>query len=169
VFHMNLLEGYTTGTVACLDATREPLAARNWDLNNAGIVAALRNCVSLDDKHVLDGIVGAHRAWTTLRSRHQKLRPIAQILKIQELLNVCYSKNANLAETSHRLTEGVHSIFDMGILTQQVFLSIIMLNALTGDLSHVCDQVASSLAASSVLNPFTPDDICIQLDMEQQL
>ncbi|KAG1802795.1 uncharacterized protein HD556DRAFT_715288 [Suillus plorans] len=82
VFHINLLEGYTTGTIARPDVTREPLAARNWDLNNTGIVAALRNRISLDDKRVLDSITGAHRAWTTLRSRHQKLGPIAQILKI---------------------------------------------------------------------------------------
>ncbi|KAG1750912.1 hypothetical protein EDB19DRAFT_1904313 [Suillus lakei] len=57
----------------------------------------------------------------------------------------------------------------MSIPTQQVFLSIIMLNALTGDLSHVCDHVASSLTASTVSNPFMPDNICICLDMEQQL
>jgi hypothetical protein len=65
--------------------------------------------------------------------------------------------------------EGVHAIFDMSILTQQVFLSIIMLNALTGDLSHVYDQVASSLTASTSVNPFMPEDIHICLDMEQQL
>ncbi|KAG2119610.1 uncharacterized protein F5147DRAFT_767088 [Suillus discolor] len=61
---MNLLEGYTPGTVARPDATREPLAARNWDLNNAGIVPALRNRVSLDDKRVLDVITEA-RAHST--------------------------------------------------------------------------------------------------------
>ncbi|KAG2118633.1 hypothetical protein DEU56DRAFT_918731 [Suillus clintonianus] len=169
IFHMNLLEGYTTGTVARPDAAREPVAARNWDLNNAGIIAALRNRVSPDDKRVLDGITNARVAWNALRSRHQKLGPIAQILKIQELLNVRYSRDTNLAETSHRLTEGIRAIFDMGIPTQQVFLSIIMLNALTGDMSHVRDHVASSLAASTSSNPFTPDDIRVRLDMEQQL
>ncbi|KAG2335652.1 hypothetical protein BDR05DRAFT_889622, partial [Suillus weaverae] len=168
-FNLNLLEGYTSGTVARPDATREPLAARNWDLNNAGIVAVLHNRVSPDDKRVLDGITTANRAWNALCSCHQKLGPIAQILKIQELLNIHYSKESNLAETSHRLTEGVRAIFDMGIPTQQVFLSIIMLNALTGDLSHVRDQVASSLVASTAANPFTPNDIHIHLDMEQQL
>jgi hypothetical protein len=168
-FHLNLLEGYTTGTVTRPDAMCEPLAARNWDLNNASIVAVLRNHVSPDDKRVLDGITTAHRAWNTLCSCHQKLGPITQILKIQELLNICYSKDANLAETSYHLMEGVCAIFDMGIPTQQVFLSIIMLNALTGDLSHVRDQVAGSLAASTTVNPFTLDDIHICLDMEQQL
>ncbi|KAG1877576.1 hypothetical protein DFJ58DRAFT_619083, partial [Suillus subalutaceus] len=169
IFNMNLLEGYTSGTVTRPIAQREPVAARNWDLNNAGIVAALRNRVSHDDKRTLDGITLAHVAWNALRSRHQKLGPIAQILKIQELLNVRYSKATSLLETSHCLTEGVRSIFDMGIPTQQVFLSIIMLNALSGDLSHVRDQVASSLAGSTLLHPFTPNDIRTRLDMEQQL
>jgi hypothetical protein len=85
-FHLNLLEGYTTGTVTCPDAICEPLAARNWDLNNAGIVAALCNCVSPNNKCILDGITMAYRAWNALCSHHQKLGPITQILKIQELL-----------------------------------------------------------------------------------
>ncbi|KAG1744360.1 hypothetical protein EDB19DRAFT_1906587 [Suillus lakei] len=117
-FHLNLLKGYTTGIIVHPDALHEPLVARNWDLNNAGIVAALRICVSPNDKQVLDGITTAHRAWNTLRSCHQKLGPIAQILKIQELLNIHYSRDTNLTETSYHLTEGVHTIFDMGIPTQ---------------------------------------------------
>ncbi|KAG1867334.1 hypothetical protein F4604DRAFT_1927627 [Suillus subluteus] len=145
IFSTNLIEGYTLGTVTCPIAQCEPVAARNWDLNNAGIIAALRNCISHDDKCTLDRITLAH-----------------------ELLNVHYSKATSLSETSHCLTEGVHSIFDMGIPMQQVFLSIIMLNALSGDLSHVCDQVASLPAGSTLLHPFTPNDICTCLDIEQE-
>ncbi|KAG2342597.1 hypothetical protein BDR05DRAFT_948689 [Suillus weaverae] len=130
IFHMNLLEGYTTETVVHPDATHELIVARNWDLNNTRIVAVLCNRVSPDDKCILDGITNARVAWNALCTHHQKLSPmIAQILKIQELLNVRYSKDTDmavLAKTSHCLTEGICAIFNMGILTQQVFLSIII-------------------------------------------
>ncbi|KIK76752.1 hypothetical protein PAXRUDRAFT_168867, partial [Paxillus rubicundulus Ve08.2h10] len=55
------------------------------------------------------------------------------------------------------------------IPTEEVFLSIIVLNALLGELSGVQTQVASLLSSSSKDRPFTSADIHACLDTEQQL
>ncbi|KIJ14118.1 hypothetical protein PAXINDRAFT_156247 [Paxillus involutus ATCC 200175] len=57
----------------------------------------------------------------------------------------------------------------IGIPTEEVFLSIAMLNALSGKLSAVQTQVVSLLSSSSKDRPFTSADIRACLDTEQQL
>ncbi|KIK75133.1 hypothetical protein PAXRUDRAFT_153437, partial [Paxillus rubicundulus Ve08.2h10] len=57
----------------------------------------------------------------------------------------------------------------IGLPTEEVFLSIAMLNALSGELSAVQTQVASLLSLSSKDRPFTSADIRARLDTEQQL
>ncbi|KIK93332.1 hypothetical protein PAXRUDRAFT_12723 [Paxillus rubicundulus Ve08.2h10] len=57
----------------------------------------------------------------------------------------------------------------IGIPTEEVFLSIAMLNALSGKVSAVQTQVASLLSLSSKDRPFTSANIRAQLDTEQQL
>ncbi|KAF8832953.1 hypothetical protein BDN67DRAFT_1018152 [Paxillus ammoniavirescens] len=63
----------------------------------------------------------------------------------------------------------VRRIYRIGIPTEEVFLSIAMLNALSGKLSAVQTQVASLLSSSSKDRPFTSADICARLNTEQQL
>jgi hypothetical protein len=63
----------------------------------------------------------------------------------------------------------VNRIFQIGLPSQELFLSIVMLNALSGELSNVRDQVATALSNSDQNRPFTADDIRKRLDTEQQI
>ncbi|KIK76492.1 hypothetical protein PAXRUDRAFT_169783, partial [Paxillus rubicundulus Ve08.2h10] len=57
----------------------------------------------------------------------------------------------------------------IGIPTEEVFLSIAMLNALSGELNAVQTQVTSLLSSSMTEHPFTSVDICARLNTERQL
>ncbi|KAF8833217.1 hypothetical protein BDN67DRAFT_917425, partial [Paxillus ammoniavirescens] len=166
--NQHLIGGYLIGTIKAPDAVLEPGAFNNWMLNIA-IVSALCSRVSHKDQRLLEDITNAKQAWDTLRERHEKVGPIAQILLIQEVFAKCYSRGQQFSLTSSELSKLVRHIYRIGIPTEEVFLSIAMLNALSGELSAVQTQVASLLSSSSKDRPFTSADIRARLDTEQQL
>ncbi|KIK75242.1 hypothetical protein PAXRUDRAFT_19167 [Paxillus rubicundulus Ve08.2h10] len=149
--NQHLVGGYLTGNVAAPDPLTEPGAHNNWSLNNSAIVSALCSHVSHKDQCLLEDVTNATMAWNTLHERHEKIGPIAQILLIQEL------------------SELVCHIYRIRIPTEEVFLSIAMLNALSGELNAVQTQVVSLLSSSTPTRPFTSADIRARLNTEQQL
>ncbi|KAF8833749.1 hypothetical protein BDN67DRAFT_916327, partial [Paxillus ammoniavirescens] len=169
VLNQHLVGGYLLGTIQAPDAALEPRAFNNWMLNNITIVSALCSHVSHEDQCLLKDVTNAKQAWDTLRERHEKVGPIAQILLIQEVFTKRYSRGQRFSLTSSELSELVCRIYRIGIPTEEVFLLIAMLNALSGKLSAVQTQVASLLSLSSKDRPFTSADICTRLDTKQQL
>ncbi|KAH7918046.1 hypothetical protein BV22DRAFT_1025252, partial [Leucogyrophana mollusca] len=163
------LGGYLSGLIPRPDATIEPRAALNWDMNNVAVVGAMKLRATIEEQKVLAGVINARKAWVTLRDRHVKVGPIAQILMIQEAFDTVYTKAERFADTSARLEDLVQRIYVIGIPTEDVFLSITMLHALSGDLSNVRDHVANLLTASTAAHPFTSSDIRLRLDTEQQI
>ncbi|KIJ14070.1 hypothetical protein PAXINDRAFT_156290 [Paxillus involutus ATCC 200175] len=169
VLNQHLVGGYLLGTIKAPSEVLEPGAFHNWTLNNIAIVSALCSRVSHEDQRLLEDITNAKEAWDTLRERHEKVGPIAQILLIQEVFAKRYSHGQRFSLTSSELSELVRRIYRIGIPTEEVLLSIAMLNALSGELSTVQTQVASLLSSSSKDRPFTSADIHARLDTEQQL
>ena len=104
--------------------------------------------------------------WSALKSHHKQEGPITQILLIQEVLNIRYLKSERLSSASTKLADLNTHIFAIGIPTKDVFLSSLMLNSLSGELTNVRDHVATLLSSS---NTFTSNDICKWLDTEQQI
>jgi hypothetical protein len=80
--------GYILGIVAHPDPNLDPSSAGHWDLNNLCIVAALRTRSSTEENEFLRSYTNAHLAWDALKSRHEKVGSIAQILLIQQALAV---------------------------------------------------------------------------------
>ena len=87
LFLLNSCGGYILGTVLRpSDDTSE--ATTNWDINNLCVIAAIKTKCTREESHFLQGSTNAHDAWTVLRNRHEKLGPVAQVLLIQEALEV---------------------------------------------------------------------------------
>ncbi|KAF8838806.1 hypothetical protein BDN67DRAFT_982250 [Paxillus ammoniavirescens] len=156
--NQHLISGYLIGTIKAPDTVLEPGMFNNWTLNNIAIVSALCSRVSHEDQQLLEDVTNVKQAWDTLRERHEKVGPIAQILLIQEVFVKCYSRGQRFSLTS-RLESPL----------KRFYLSIAMLNALSGELSAVQTQVVSLLSSSSKDRPFTSADIRACLDTEQQL
>lgn len=103
--------GYILGLVACPDPSLDPSSTGHWDLNNLCIVAALHTRSSSEEQEFLRSYTNVHLAWDALKSRHEKVGPIAQILLIQQALTVKYLRSERLSTTSmlylcNRYTEG---------------------------------------------------------------
>ncbi|KIK75749.1 hypothetical protein PAXRUDRAFT_18731 [Paxillus rubicundulus Ve08.2h10] len=147
VLNQHLVGGYLTGTVLAPNPLTEPGAYNNWMLNNIAVVSALCSRVSHEDQHLLEDVTDAKQAWGILCERHEK----------------------RFSLTSSELSDLVRRIYRIGIPTEEVFLSIAMLNALSGELNTVQTQVASLLSSSTKNHPFTSADIRTRLDTKQQL
>ena len=57
----------------------------------------------------------------------------------------------------------------MGTPSPDLFLCILMINGLSGELSDVQSSLAQDLAKATADQPYKPIDICQALDVEQQL
>ncbi|KAG2335252.1 hypothetical protein BDR05DRAFT_993555, partial [Suillus weaverae] len=161
--------GYILGMITRPDPLSDPSSAGHWDLNNLCIIAALRTRSSPEEQEFLRTFTNAHLAWGALRSRHEKLGPIAQILLIQQALALRYRRSERLSTTSTEISDMVRRIYAIGIPKEDDFTTIIMLNAMMDELTHVCNHIADALSSSTSLSSYGPTNIRSRLDMEQQL
>ncbi|KAG2111903.1 uncharacterized protein F5147DRAFT_572896, partial [Suillus discolor] len=161
--------GYILGLVTCPDPSLDPSSAGHWDLNNLCIVAAMRTRSSFEENEFLRGFTNTYLAWDALKSCHEKVGPIAQILLIQQALAVKYIRSERLSTTSTTLHDLVCRIYAIGVPKEDNFLTIMMLNAMAEDLPHVRNHIADALATSMSSNPYGPSNIRSRLDVEQQL
>jgi hypothetical protein len=161
--------GYILGLVTHPYPSLDPSSAGNWDLNNLCIVAVLHTQSSAEEHEFLQGYTNAYLAWDTLKSHHEKVSPIAQILLIQQALAVKYVRSERLSTTSTTLNDLVHHIYAIGIPKEDDFLTIMMLNAMADDLPHVWNHIADALTTSTASNPYGPTHIRSHLNVEQQL
>ncbi|KAG2737898.1 hypothetical protein P692DRAFT_20760463, partial [Suillus brevipes Sb2] len=161
--------GYLLGVITRPDDTLDPTGATTWDLNNLCIVAALSTRSCTEDQDFLLPFTDAHAAWTALKSRHEQVGPIAQILLIQQAFALRYRRSERFALTSTQLTDLARRIYAIGIPKEEDFLTILMLNAMSEDLPHVRNHVADAIVISTPSAPYGPTNIRTRLELEQQL
>jgi hypothetical protein len=129
--------GYILGLVTRPDPSLDPVSTGHWDLNNLCIMAALRTHSSSEENEFLRGHTNTYLAWNALKTCHEKVGPIAQILLIQQTLAVRYRRSERLSSTSTQLSDLIRRIYAIGIPKEEDFLTIMMLNAMAEDLPHV--------------------------------
>ncbi|KZT22787.1 hypothetical protein NEOLEDRAFT_1180688 [Neolentinus lepideus HHB14362 ss-1] len=98
-----------------------------------------------------------------------KAGPLAQITLIEDTFTTHYSASEPYAVTSEHLAQLVHHIWAIGIPTEELFISIIMLNALSPHLPNVWDHITMELAKATDTSPLTPAVIQTHLVFKQQL
>ena len=98
------------------------------------------------------------------------LRIILEHVGPLQALDVRYLHSGEqLSVTSSRLADLNDCIWNMGTPSPDLFLCILMINALSGDLTDVRSSLARDLAKATSDQPYTPTDIRCALDVEQQL
>lgn len=134
------LDGHLDGTSVCPDISFEPRAHRNWKINDKAVRAFMSN-KSIRAEHDLINakeITTAKQAWDALKRRHEIQGPVQQVLLLREALAIRYSRSGEqLSVTSSRLTDLNDRIWNMGTLSRELFLRILMINAFSDDLSDV--------------------------------
>ncbi|KAG1852550.1 hypothetical protein F4604DRAFT_1592016, partial [Suillus subluteus] len=161
--------GYILGIITCPDPLSDPSSAGHWDLNNLCIIAVLCTRSSPEEQEFLRTFTNAHLAWGALCSHHDKISPITQILLIQHALALRYRRAERLSTTSTEISDMVRRIYAIGIPKEDDFTTIIMLNAMTDEFTHVQNQIADALSSCMSLSTYGPTNIHSRLNMEQQL
>ncbi|KAG2045536.1 hypothetical protein BDR06DRAFT_859988, partial [Suillus hirtellus] len=157
------------GIIMHLNDAVDPEGASTWDLNNLCIITALSTRSYTEDQDFLLPFTDAHAAWKALRSHHKQVGPIAQILLIQQAFSLCYHCSERFALTSSQLAHLTRCIYAIGIPKEEDFLTIIMLNAMGEDLPHMRNHIADAITISTPSAPYSPTNICLCLELEQQL
>ncbi|EGO27079.1 hypothetical protein SERLADRAFT_434853 [Serpula lacrymans var. lacrymans S7.9] len=166
VLDMSLLRSHIDGSITKPNITIDPSSAANWEVNNKAIIGFLQNR-SADNKKDLEKCVTAKDAWAILVQHHKQTGPVLQILLIQQFLDIKYNHVKTYSDTSRCLSDFARWIFAIGIPDKETFLTIGMLNALSGEMTHIHDFVSSKLSKTN--HTFKTIDICQQLDLEQQV
>ncbi|THU81941.1 hypothetical protein K435DRAFT_872818 [Dendrothele bispora CBS 962.96] len=148
-------DGYLDGCILCPNADTEPRAYSNWNANNGSILGFMGLVIDDAEQEIIEGANTAQAAWTLLTQRHAQEGPVKQVQLIQEALNVRYSSSEKYSTTSSKLTTLNKHIWDMGSLSLELFLCIIMINSMSNvpDLCATCENVAQQFAQSDGTNP----------------
>ena len=129
-------------------------------MKDNAILACFRLRVAEGEQEELKKAMSAKGTWDALTKRYEKQGAMAQILLIQEAFALHYMKTKPLSATSLQLSQLLSCIYAIGIPLQDMFLCIIMLNALTGEFANICDHVATTMASSTdPLKPFKSSSI----------
>lgn len=161
------LDGHLDGTSVCPDISSEPHAHRNWKINDKAIRAFMSNKSVRAEHDFINGanITTAKHAWDALKKRHEIQGPIQQALLIQEALDVRYSRSGEqLSVTSSKLADLNERIWNLGTPSPDLFLCILMINALSGEFTDVRSSLIRDLAKATTDQPYTSTDIRRALD-----
>ena len=107
------------------------------------------------ESHFLQESTNAHNVWTVFHNRHEKLGLVAQVLLIQEALEVQFHHSERLSTMATKLRNLVDHIYAIGIPKQDNFLLILLMNAMSSELTPLCNHVADCINASTTANPYT--------------
>lgn len=162
------LDDYLDGSIK-KPGDDQPIAQRNWLMNDKAVRALLKLRSSRDDQEAMKSCTSAKEAWAALTKRHEKQGVYAQVLLFNQLLNCRFTKSERLATTISRIRETVRRIFAIGIPDENALLTVALMNSLSGDFDHVQSQVGTLVAQSSTTNPYGATQIIQRLDLEQQL
>ncbi|KAK0468819.1 hypothetical protein IW261DRAFT_1573431 [Armillaria novae-zelandiae] len=164
------IDGHLLNCLPCPDKSLEPRAYMNWQTNDRAICAFMNLKAVKAEKDFMSGHSSSSKAvWTALKMCHEQEGPIIQVNLIQEALNIRYSRSEWLAITTSRLVELNTRIWKMGSPSPNLFLCILMLNSLSGELATVRTSIAPSINCSTKTNPVSSSNIRRDLDTQQQL
>ncbi|THU87200.1 hypothetical protein K435DRAFT_804496 [Dendrothele bispora CBS 962.96] len=174
-------DGYLDGRILQPDKEKEPRAYSNWNANNGSILGFMGLVIDEAEQEVIEDAVTAQDAWKLLVKRHAQEGPVKQVQLIQEALGIHYSSSEKYSSTSSKLTTLNKRIWDMGSLSSELFLCIIMINSMSNvpELRATRENVAQQFAQSDGTNPdltknptakkYDSSDIKRALDMAQGL
>ncbi|THU96382.1 hypothetical protein K435DRAFT_797357 [Dendrothele bispora CBS 962.96] len=148
-------DGYLDGRILPPNKETEPRAYSNWNANNGSILGFMGLVIDDAEQEVIEEAKTAEAAWKILVQRHAQEGPVKQVQLIQEALSVRYSSSEKYSTTSSKLTTLNKRIWDMGSLSSELFLCIIMINLMSNvpELCATRENVAQQFAQSDGTDP----------------
>ncbi|THU84703.1 hypothetical protein K435DRAFT_870015 [Dendrothele bispora CBS 962.96] len=168
------VDGYLDGRILPPNRDSEPCAYSNWNVNNGSILGFMGLLIDDVEQEVIDGATTAQATWNLLVQRHAQEGPVKQVQLIQEAFNVCYSSSEKYSTTSLKLTTLNKHIWDMGLLSSELFLCIIMINSMSKLLMFLNSALLSDgtnpdFTKNPTARKYDSTDIKRALDMAQGL
>jgi hypothetical protein len=112
------------------DPSLQPVALRNWNLNDGVVIAQIRLHVTPSERDFIDSqdFKTARQLYDLLRTRHTKLGLSTQVSLINDALASSFSSKVRVSETLKDLKDLNDRIWQIGQPTIDGFLSILVLH-----------------------------------------
>ncbi|KAF8223152.1 hypothetical protein L208DRAFT_1318508 [Tricholoma matsutake] len=136
----------------------------------SGVHAYIQSKCAPSEVMLIEDCKMAKDAWSILSLCHKMQGLILQVTMIQEAFSVRYSPSVPFTDITTKLRDLNKRIWDMGALTSDSFLIILMLLALSSpDLANVHDSVINGISSATTASPYTASNIVARLDLKQTI
>lgn len=173
VLSMNHLHVYLTGSQTVHDPSDEPVAHANSLMNDTAVAAFLKFTCTPEEMPSIEKVTAtpgtyAKAVFDALQQRHVKTGPLGQILIIQEAFAIRYNSTVSFEITTGQLRKKNKEIWAQGAPDIDLFLALLMLNALPADdpsFKSIRSQVLSDLMNDTISSA----SVAKRLDAEWKL
>jgi hypothetical protein len=129
------------GTYAQPDLATSPGRHYTWQLNDDSLRAFLLHNISHAECKLVENLPTSCAVWASLKARHQKRGLYAQLTLIKQVLEIRFSNSTPLEDTLEKIDDLITQISNMGSIDWDKFKSVVLINALGGDLEHIQSQL----------------------------
>ncbi len=152
------------------DSTIHPNAYQNWLLNDRAARAFLNKGCSEVEKDLLTNIKTARDCWVKLEALHTNEGPVRQAQLIQGVVGKKFARSADMVDTARAQLKDMSRAFKMpGGLSEDTFISVILLMNLGAGLEHIRANIQRDMQAATKAKPYSPSSIISYLEHERQL
>ena len=134
-------DDWLLGTFAQPDLTAEAARHYIWRSNDKSLKAFILNTISRSECKLVSKLPTASEVWNALRTRHEKRGPFAQLMLIKRGLDVRFTLGTPFTETITTIDDYITRISNMGEFDWPKFKSVMLINALGGDLEYLQSQI----------------------------
>ena len=112
-----------------------------WKSNDDSLKVFLLHTISREECKAVKSLLSANAVWNELRIRHEKRGLYAQLMLIKECLAIRFNMTTPLNKMINQIDDLVSRISNMGDIDWNKFKTIMLINALGGELEHVQSQI----------------------------
>ena len=145
-----------------------PTSANNWRMNDRTVRSFMS--ARLDESEM--DFVREYRTkptaelYAALHKRHTQLGPVSQVARVKEALSLQFSHQTPLADTITLIKRANESIWAMGPLDTDTFLSLLLIRALSDHFPNLAVAITSRLADVSPSQPYSSTHIIQRIQYE---
>ena len=131
------LEGIFSQPDLTVDATWH----YTWKSNDVSLHAFILDTITCAECKLMQHLPTTSAVWKLLRECHEKRGTFTQLMLIKQALKIRFTSATPLNETIDKIEDLIMHISNMGDLDWPKFKTIILINALGGELEHIQEQV----------------------------
>lgn len=146
----------------------EPVAFRNWKMNNRAVCSFMRSKMSsIELDFVKDATLTASNMYFALKTRHEQRGPTSQLTMIADALAIEFRRNIPLDQTVQKIRAANDAIWAMGAPSPDIFLSLLLVQALKKNYPVLYRDVDNLIAMATKQSPFSSAAIINRIAREQ--